>query len=176
MRQGHFKSTGQLPETLVRFQSSDGEGILQVASDFLDLCTGSFRWLRSRTRATREMESILTWLRGNTNPPPCTAYSDTRNRFPYTWYKASAVEHVRRAERLCVLLQREGVDILRIETRLPVLPLWQDDIQVVIRRPRSPKPNKPNVYATRVKNRIAKQRKRRERAGRVKARALKSWH
>jgi hypothetical protein len=84
------------------------------------------------------------------------------------------MEHVKRAERLCTLLNREGANVRRMETAKPSQPLWEDDVQVVTRRPRMPPASESNLFGSRVKARVAKQRRRRLRAGRIKVRARKS--
>lgn len=165
---------------LVRYEASDGFGFFSAANDFRDLATNRPRFLRSRTKLEREIESLYTWLRNHTNPVDVSAYKGDRSKYPCTWFKSTAVEHIRHADRLCAILNREGMNIRRLERPMPIRPLWEDDVQVVTRRPRGATfdpfdtPPFASLFERRVAARRSKQAKRRVRAGRAKARRLKS--
>lgn len=165
---------------LVRYEAPDGFGIFAAANDFRESAMNRPRFLRSRTKLGREIESLYTWLRNHTNPVDVSAYKGDRSKHPCTWFKSTAVEHIRRADRLCAILNREGMNIRRIERPMPIRPLWEDDVQVVTRRPRGAKfdlidsPPFASLLERRVAARRSKQVKRRARAGRAKARRIKS--
>src|SRR4051794_25307033 len=82
-------------DTLIRFETANGEGILMAADDFLSLANGERHFLRSSQKLLREIETNLNWIRNHTTPPPRSAYSDDRSRSPCTWFKSRAKDHIR---------------------------------------------------------------------------------
>lgn len=156
----------------VRFEAANGRGLFSTCSDFLELVES--RTIRVPRQAVRDVETLYRWLCRNTSGTPAGAYRDSRCRQPVTWYKASATEHLRRADLLCALLNRERVDIRRIARRRIGPVLWEDEIQVVTRRERSPVNPRRYFVDERRARCSRRQARRRRRAGRVVARALKS--
>jgi len=140
----------------IRFESADnGDGLFATASWFLDLV--AMREIRALRKTIREIEGLYNWLGTNTPAPPPIAYRDDRNRRPVTWFKSTAIEHCRRADRLCELLNRESVNVRRIaRSKIPRI-LWSDDVQVVSRRDREPPRPTENFLAVRQRSRRTKQ-------------------
>lgn len=159
---------------MVRFETASGDGFFGAAGDFLAMVDGDRPTLRSKSGRLQEIEQLTKWICDHTSRVPSDAYQDSRSRRPYTWFKPTAREHIRKATLLCALLNREGLNIRRLEMPVPARPLWEDDVQIVIRRPRSPKRQAMYFFTSRIKDRVARQKKRRERIGRIKARAAKS--
>lgn len=165
---------------LIRYEAPDGFGIFAAANDFRESALDRPRFLRSRTKLGREIESLYTWLRNHTNPVEAAAYKGDRSKYPCTWFKSTAVEHIRHADRLCAIPNKEGMNIRRFERPMPIRPLWEDDLQVVTRRPRGANfdpfesPPFAGLFVRRVAARRSKQAKRRARSGRAKAREMKS--
>lgn len=124
----------------VRYETRCGEGLFHVARQFVWLADSS---TKPRARAVivskvalREILQLEDWLRQNTTPPPRGTYDDRICREPITWFRASALEHLRHADRLCELLRKEGLEILRIERKQIRGILWQDEVTAVSRRER----------------------------------------
>lgn len=163
----------------VRFETADGWGLFHACSEFLTYAghRGGKGGIRVARKALREIEALYAWLGTHTDPPPRDAYDDELSRRPATWFKPSAVEHIRRADQLCRLLNREGVDIWRVARQRPGRILWEDEVQAITRAPR--RPQRPitklrTIVERRHAARRRRQQRRRMRHGRLAARRLKS--
>jgi hypothetical protein len=84
-------------------------------------------------RDARELSDLLGRLWSITPAPPGDAYQDHKCRYPLTWFKDSAREHVRIAWRISELLRRRDVRIRARASRDPGYILFQDEIQVIVR-------------------------------------------
>jgi len=170
-------SHGARPE-YVRFETPDGLGLFHAYHAFLTYAGWRSKGgIRVAPKRLREMEELHDWLAFHTGAPPPVAYDDDLSRRPVTWYKPGAVEHVRRAERLCCLLNREGVDIWRVARQRPGRILWEDEVHAITRAPR--RPQRPMTTLTailerRFAARRRRQQRRRMRCGRLAARRLKA--
>lgn len=130
-----------------RFESRDGWGLFQQAFTFE--CRADAKMLTSRVE--KEFREHIQWLRSQTPVPPKSAYVDTRSRFPKTWYKPEAKEHIRRAWLLADIMSRNGLRVRPRWSREPGIILFEDDVQVVVRPNREntripPKPRRPRRW------------------------------
>ncbi len=155
----------------IRYETRQGAGIFGVGSDFRDIL--SIGLIRVPRVIRREIEALAYWLNINTTAPPGEAYADRLSRSPITWFKATATGHVARAERLCRLLNEQGVNLRRVCTDDPGRILFEDDVQIVTRRPRSTYLQEPEFYKTRHARRIQRLASRRKRSAWNKARKSK---
>lgn len=133
--------------------------------------------MRSDIRVTRKKKRELRDLvyRLESLPPAsCDAYMDRCSRSPITWYLATAIDELRVAQRLADALNKLGANILRIETDRPPPILWEDDVQVVTRRPRHPDRPPDCVVVRRHLERRKRTQRRRQRTAYNKARAAKT--
>lgn len=156
---------------LVRFEDSTGVGLFSLISQFEDWIEG--RHIRLNRRDRRTVLTLITGLRNATRPPALGAYDDTLSRSPVTWFRASAANVVKEADRLVRVLNRLGADIRRVESDRPPPILWEDDIQVITRRPRRASREQPTVVQSRQIDRRKRLQRIRSRAGRKLARRLK---
>lgn len=122
----------------VRFEGPDAEGIFAILSCTLDRIALSDG--RVSRKALREIEDLTDWLRRNTPAVVDTAYRDQLSRRPRTWFKLTAVEHVRVAWRACVAMNALGVRVKPILARRLSPLLYEDSVQVVTRAHRTPAP------------------------------------
>lgn len=159
--------------TLVRFEDVDGYGSFVVIADFLD--DVRFGHIRLTRRKEREIESLYDHLCKHTPPVPAQFYSDTRNRRPITWFVGPSSPALRSAEKIVRLLNQYGANLHRIETIVPPLLLWRDQIQAVTRCTRKPpREKRPSLVERRQALRRLRQRRRRMRKGRRLARVYKT--
>jgi hypothetical protein len=120
-----------------RFESRDGWGLFQQAWTFRD------RLDEVPRRAAREFEDAFRWLRCQTPQPPGDVYDDSRSRFPKTWFKSEAKDHVQHAWLLADLMSRHGLRIRHRFSHNPGVIIFEDAVQVVVR------PNREHVRIAR---------------------------
>ncbi|MBL8878261.1 MAG: hypothetical protein JNG88_03995 [Phycisphaerales bacterium] len=182
-RESRSKNASPPAARFVRYESREGVGLFHILHEFDwivgDLSKPQYRSVKIPKARAREIFLLHSWLHGHTTAPPRTAYDDRLSRSPITWFRSTATEHLRRADRLCDLLRLEGLDIRRIERMQVRGVLWSDDETVVTRRERGP----DDAWATkfvrawlssRQRDRRVKQKRRRQSAANRKARELKS--
>lgn len=158
-------------EPYIRYEDKCGDGLFYIYSDFQDLV--SMERIRLPGKIMREIESLGYWLETNTPAPRACAYRDPFSRWPIKWYKPSAREHIARADRLCQLLNEQGVDIVRMCSPKPGSIIYEDGVQIIIRRPSAPQPTAEHFSALRHARRRTRQFVRRLRVGNSLARRLK---
>ena len=155
----------------VRYETGNGDGLFRIYVDFEDLVRS--RIIRTPKKRLREIEALYFWLKENVEPAPVEAYQDRLSRRPVTWLKSSAVEHVRVADRLVGLLNKEGLNIRRVAARDVPRILWEDEVQAITRAGRRPKSVQAGFPDARFARRQVRQRRRRMGAARRKTRSMR---
>lgn len=109
----------------VRYQTSNGEGLFQYASDL--------RIARKMRRADRRAAvELLDWFNLHLPQPPAEAYQPPHDRRVATWSRYDQREHVDRGFVLATLVSRHLVRMQQARTRRPGPIVFQDDWQVVV--------------------------------------------
>jgi hypothetical protein len=157
---------------LVRFEDAQGEGLFLVSWSMLTSFNQGL--IRVPRKTLREANDLAYQLGLRVPGADRRAYIDRRSRKPITWFHSTSADALRAAERLVALLNRYGADLRRLETDQPPLILWEDDVQVVTRRPRRPSVSLMDQHQSRRRDRRKRLQRRRARAGRRLARAAKT--
>jgi hypothetical protein len=157
---------------LIRYEDAAGAGLFQIVGMFEDYIES--RAIRLNRTVAREVNTLVAELRDRTPIPPPGSYDDRLSRRPLTWFRATALDVLKIADRLVLLLNQLGADIRCIRTRRVPAIIWQDAVQVITRAPRRATQTPTGVLLERRRRRRRKLRKLRERAGRRRARQAKS--
>jgi hypothetical protein len=117
----------------IRFQNIHGDGVFSFARDFSRNMTA-----RGVSRADqRRFDEAYDFIYHHTVPPPESAYSDRFSRYPRTWYKESARQHVHYSRVVAHIMTLHGTTVwVRYARTLPGRLLWEDRVQIVVRPPR----------------------------------------
>lgn len=119
----------------VRFEDLHGRGIFTMF-EFIEY---PFKRLPRPPRRSDavQLDALIRKLGRDTPAPPYGAYRDQHCRRPITWYRPEAVDLIALADEIAGILRSRGEPVLKRVAAIPGDVIWQDDVQVVVRAPRS---------------------------------------
>lgn len=121
----------------VRFEDLHGRGIFTM---FESIEYPFKRLPRPPKRAEAvHLDALIRRLGRETPAPPWEAYRDDRCRRPATWYRPEAGELIALADQIAAILRSRGEPVLKHLAPSPGPIIWQDDVQVIVRTPRTAK-------------------------------------
>lgn len=118
-------------ERIIRFENFAGDGLFSTMQFFA--CEIDSRIKHMPRSKRRDFDSIHYLLHHRTPPAPASAYQDRLSKSPMTWWKTSATWHIRQCRLLMHRFNTYGLGLREITIERPLVTLWEDDLQIVIR-------------------------------------------